>query len=142
MCVAGAVFKTLQVIKNADTETLVSTVCERSLKPQFDLFSPAKPFKKGNLPVPDFHLCVMGYVLNIVIIFSTNDYDKLIFIFYILCLLLSSRYDDAVPNPGEIRALINALDDHVPVMFAIVSLDSISFFQFCDVNLPALTAQI
>ncbi|XP_034243252.1 uncharacterized protein LOC117646438 [Thrips palmi] len=103
-----SVFKSVQVIKEADTPSLVSTTYERQFKPQFDLFLPSKPFRKGNPPVPDFHLCIM-------------------------------RASDAVPAPGEIRVLMEALGDSVPVMFAVVSPDAISFFQFCDVSLPSVT---
>ncbi|KAJ1527266.1 hypothetical protein ONE63_008789 [Megalurothrips usitatus] len=55
------VFRTIRIIKEVDTETLMSTVGNKLLKPQFDLFSPNKPFKKGNPPLPDFHLCIMDF---------------------------------------------------------------------------------
>lgn len=56
---SASAFKAVQVIKEADTKTLVSNVYEHRLKPQYDLFSPSKPFRKGNPPLPDFHLCIL-----------------------------------------------------------------------------------
>lgn len=49
------------------------------------------------------------------------------------------RASDLVPAPGEISVLMEALNDSVPVMFAVVSPDSISFFKFYDVSLPSVT---
>lgn len=104
----ASVFKTLQVIREADTRTLVSNLHEDIPHPKFDMFSPNTPFRKGSPPSPDFHLCIVGYT-------------------------------DSIPSPQALRALSEALNDSVPILFAIVSPDSISFIRVCDVVLPCIS---
>ncbi|KAK3927821.1 tRNA-splicing endonuclease subunit Sen54 [Frankliniella fusca] len=103
----ASVFKMLQVIKEADTRTLLSNLHEDIPIPKYDMFHPNKPFRKGSPPTPDFHLCIVG------------------------C-------SDSVPTPRAVRALSEALNDSVPILFGIVSPDSISFVQLCDFSLPSM----
>lgn len=56
---------------------------------------------------------------------------KLLYIYF--------RYEDPMPEPKDIIALLQDFQDDVPLLFAVVLPDTVTFLQFGSVRLPAET---
>ena len=83
---------------------------EGSLEILFDLYCPNTKYSKSNPQKPNYRIA------------------------------LSDSISDRVPREEEVISAVKHLNDNVPLLFAVCTAGSVSFYNFLPVNLPSLEA--
>jgi hypothetical protein len=86
-----------------------------------------------------FFVCFCKILLVLIIFHLSVSSFKLSSFINILKVFIYFRCEDPMPEPEEVAALLRDFQDDVPLLFAIVLPNTVTFLQFGSVTLPVET---